>query len=305
MKMGKVFDDNAGKLGPYLGRDGVERTHLTNAELERLFLHSQNIKVECDCHMPGCKTCREIGKLKWYSDDYRIIKALVDELAKARKEEIPKATLKEISEGILWLNFENSKKMCSTFLRFQEHYESPEYSGKYFSLDEFRKWYMEEDDEEFTYYEDWGGFNIPSWVLDPFLEGKFNPLSREEEWFLSLFRERKQHDNKFYIIGTWGKPGEEEALKHETAHGLFYVNPSYKKEVQEALKELSKKSFGKIKAALAPDYSDNSMEDEIHAYTMEELSTLDVEVTEDVEKVSTKVGEIHDRYGKEAKSNNV
>lgn len=297
----KLFDDEAGRLGPQVGRDGVERTRLTDSEFQRLAELSKEIKIECDCHYASCKTCRQIGKMKWYSEDYRIIKALIDELSEYRPvQSVPRATLEEIAPSILWLNFEDSQEMCSTFLRFQEHYESPEYAGKFFTLEEFKEWYQEEDDEEFTYYQDWGGFNIPSWVLNPFFEGKFNPLSREEEWFLSLFHERRKQDSNFYIIGTYGERGEEEALKHETAHGLFYVNPSYKEEIRNALRGLSEKTLSDIKAALAPDYHENSLEDEIHAYTMEELSTLNVEITEDVEEVSAKLCEIYDRYWKEA-----
>ena len=300
LERAKIFDDEAGKLGPQIGRDGVERTRLTDSEFQRLAKLSKEIKIECDCHFSACKTCRQIGKMKWYSEDYRITKALIDELAGYRKEwKVPRATLEEIIPGVVWLNFEDSWKMCFTFLRFQEHYESPEYAGKYFTLEEFKEWYQE-DDEEFTYCEDWGGFNIPSWVLDPFLEGKFNPLSREEEWFLSLFRERKQQDDKFYIIVTYGDLGEEEALKHETDHGLFYVNPSYKEEVREALKGLEEKTVSDIREALAPDYHETSLEDEIHAYTMEKLSAIRVEVTEDVRRVSSKLCEIYDKYWKEA-----
>lgn len=208
------------------------------------------------------------------------------------------ANLVEVSQDVFLLNFENCHELCSTFLRFQEHYESPEYAGKIFTLDEFKKWYQG-DDGEFTYYSDWSGFNIPSWVLDPFLEGKFDPLSPEEEWFLSFFHE-KVGGNKFYIIGTFGKKGGS-ALKHETAHGLFYVNPTYKKEVQEVIKSLPKKTVNQIKKALSFDYHENSLEDEIHAYTMEELATLDIELTPEVEQASAKLCEIYERYWEEAK----
>jgi len=207
--------------------------------------------------------------------------------------------LKEVAKDILLLNFEDCTELCSTFLRFQEYYESPKFAGKYFTLDEFKEWYQD-GEEEFTYYSDWSGFNIPSWVLDPFYEGEFSPLSAEENWFLSLFQDKDRYREKFYIIGTFGKDGGS-ALKHETAHGLFYVNPSYKEEVQEALKGLSKKTVMDIKKILSVDYHDNSLEDEIHAYTMEELECLDVEVTEKVEQVSAKLCEIYDRYWKEAK----
>ena len=96
MKRNKLYDESAGKLGPKIGRDDVERTRLTDAEFERLSQHSQAIKVECDCEWANCMTCREIGKLMWYAGfkvsderkycDFRILKALVDELAALRKK---------------------------------------------------------------------------------------------------------------------------------------------------------------------------------------------------------------------------
>ncbi|MEK7106247.1 MAG: ABC transporter ATP-binding protein, partial [Patescibacteria group bacterium] len=57
--------------------------------------------------------------------------------------------------------------LASTFLRFQEHYESPKFRGQFFSLEEFMDWYAEEYGN-FTYYKDWTGFNIPSYILKSF-----------------------------------------------------------------------------------------------------------------------------------------
>lgn len=300
MLIASLYDDQAGKLGVTLGRDGVERSKLTKPELDRLVIHSQAIKADCSCNFAACLACREIAKLQYYTKDYQIVKALVDELAELRgsKETDPTATLEEMVDGIIRINFDDSEVMCSTFLRFQEYYESPEFANKIFSLDEFKEWYR--DGGEFTYCTDWSGFNIPSWVLTPFLEGKFNPLSHQEQWFLRLFRWRRSEGKlkDFYIIGTHGDGSE--SLKHETAHGLFYVNPDYKSEVQEVLKELKSDTRKAIEEYLVVDYHENSLEDEVHAYTLEELATLDVAVTEDVEMVSNKLCEIYDRYWKEA-----
>jgi hypothetical protein len=84
------------------------------------------------------------------------------------------------------LTFDNQIDLTSTFLRFQEHYESPFFKGKYFTLDEFKEWYIKTSPNgkksgKFTYYTDWGGFNIPSYILKPFYNGAFNPLSENEK----------------------------------------------------------------------------------------------------------------------------
>ena len=93
--------------------------------------------------------------------------------------------LEELIENIYHVSFPTRKEAASTFLRFQEHYESPQFRGKIFSLDEFKEWYTANSEKgkakgKFTYYDDWGGFNIPSYILEPFYKGLFNPLSEKE-----------------------------------------------------------------------------------------------------------------------------
>ena len=98
MKRNKLYDETVGNLGPKIGRDGVERIRLTDAEFGRLREYSQAIKVGCDCNWDNCTACRNIGKLKWYAgfdniglerdekQDYRIVKALIDELAELKEK---------------------------------------------------------------------------------------------------------------------------------------------------------------------------------------------------------------------------
>jgi len=117
---------------------------------------------------------------------------------------------------------------------------------KYLSLDEFKEWYTQNSPEgkkkgEFTYYMDWAGFNIPSYILKPFYDGKFDPLSVREQEFLKFFEDKQE---KFYVIGTTGDT-ELYALRHETAHGLFYTNEDYRREVLGVLDEIDKKDRDK------------------------------------------------------------
>ncbi|HVY01919.1 MAG TPA: hypothetical protein VHA12_04110, partial [Candidatus Nanoarchaeia archaeon] len=100
--------------------------------------------------------------------------------------------LREIYPNIFHIQFSTRLLLTSTFLRFQEHYESPKFRGKIFSLEEYKKWYISNSPKgketgKFTYYEDWSGFNIPGHVLEPFFQGKFDPLSLEEQHFIKLF----------------------------------------------------------------------------------------------------------------------
>lgn len=67
--------------------------------------------------------------------------------------------LTEILKDVFHLNYLTQEQLASTFLRFQEHYESPEFRGKIFTLDEYKEWYMTNSPNSikkgiFTYYED-------------------------------------------------------------------------------------------------------------------------------------------------------
>jgi len=155
----------------------------------------------------------------------------------------------------------------STFLRFQEYYESPKFRGKIFSLEEFIDWYTAEKGT-FTYYDDWDGCNIPSHVLQPFYEGKFDPLLDKEKEFLELFRER---EGIFYIIGTHGDANAG-ALKHEIAHGLYYTFPEYRQKVDAVLAKVDLREIKKD--LLEIGYCEQVLQDEAHACLLADYKDL-------------------------------
>ncbi len=182
-----------------------------------------------------------------------------------------KLKLMKITDKIYLIIFENQFDITSTFLRFQEHYESPKFRGKIFSLEEFKKWYVQNSREgkltgKFTYHHDWSGFNVPSYVLTPFYEGKFNPLSSKEKRILDMF---KKTEEPYYIIGIHKEmPHVASLLKHEIAHGLFYTNKVYKKEVLTILNRFDTKSIRKLILQFEAGYHEAVMDDETHAYTL-------------------------------------
>lgn len=185
-----------------------------------------------------------------------------------------------ISEDIYLLMFENQYELASTFLRFQEYYESPEFKGKIFTLDEYKKWYSKINGQ-FTYYSDWDGFNIPSYVLEPFYEEKFDPLSQKEKDLLSLF---KNNNNKFYIIATHKNTNSRSnTLNHEISHGLFYTDDQYKK---SALKILSNFDTTKIKSELilTGGYHEDVLDDEVHAFATNNPQALNSNIPNELHK---------------------
>lgn len=193
--------------------------------------------------------------------------------------------IEQITPNIFHVNFRIRTALSSTFLRFQEHFESPEFKGKIFTLEEFKKWYtinspIGKTKGVFTYYTDWSGFNIPSEILHPFFQGKFDPLSEQELKFLKLFKDKIKKEEKFYIIGTYGRKDDywkKEVLRHEIGHGLFYTNPEYKKEVLKILQEIKPEKKEKITKFLKDNngYHESVWEDEVHAYLITDLKKLE------------------------------
>src|SRR5512138_554281 len=108
---------------------------------------------------------------------------LSDGTIRARCPERVRATLADggmmtktkIADRIFVVRFDTLYELASTFLRFQEHYESPRFRNRIFSLEEFMDWYAEKTGA-FTYFTDWSGFNVPSSTFEAFYRGKFNPL---------------------------------------------------------------------------------------------------------------------------------
>lgn len=203
--------------------------------------------------------------------------------------------MEKISDKIHLLIFDNQFEITSTMIRFQEHYESPYFKDKIFSLEEFKSWYIENSPNgkktgEFTYYSDWNGFNIPSQVLKPFYEGLFEDISENEQLILKKFK--NERDN-FYIIGVHGafeKP--EELLRHEIAHALFSTDKNYKREVLSAISQHDVQELKKEIKQLG-GYHDDVLEDEVHAYIIDSTRDFKAKINNELSK---KLRVIYEKY---------
>ncbi len=180
----------------------------------------------------------------------------------------------EITPGIILFVFPTQQLMTKTFLRFQEHYESPMFRGKFFSRDEFEVWYNGQKgantDGSCKYYDDWNGFNVPSLFFNPFYQGKFDPLDAYEKALLDRLKKRK---HPFYVIAIHAR-SQKPALKHEIAHGLFYANPGYKKEILAALKGMNVSSIFKYLEE-SDGYHPDVWQDEVHAHILSSRTKLE------------------------------
>jgi hypothetical protein len=183
--------------------------------------------------------------------------------------------LKEISDRIYHLEFPgDGYLMCSSLIRFQEHYESPRFKGKIFTLAEYMDYYALKFGN-FTYFQDIAGFNMPSSTFRKFYDGKFDPLTNKEKKILEVFRNmRALHIEKpYYIIATCARStSHENDLIHELSHGLYYVNDDYRKQVRALLRG---RDFEPLRAYLKErGYHKQHFTDEIQALLLEDAESF-------------------------------
>ena len=178
-----------------------------------------------------------------------------------------------LSPQLFLLSFARRDTMCRAMLRFQEHYESPKFRNKIFTLAEFKRWYPRSLGlKRFTYYSDWGGFNIPSSVLKPFYAGQFKALSPAEKRILNTFKDQR---GKFYVIATAAQ-GSLATLHHEVAHAIFYLDADYRTQATRAVGRLNRKEYRAFTAYLAKiGYTKQVFVDEAQA-TLASASTAEL-----------------------------
>lgn len=171
-----------------------------------------------------------------------------------------------MKSAIYHIRMPNQYLLMSTFLRFQETYESPKFRGQGFTLEEFQDWYASTR-PTFSYYDDWIGCNFPSSVVEGFTPERFGEFSKKERWVL----DQLQHiPGKYYVIATFS--GEDDAIHHEVVHGLFYLDESYAKQVADIVKDYQ---FTEFRIAMRNrGYCEEVMVDEINAYLLTGLSTF-------------------------------
>jgi len=197
----------------------------------------------------------------------------------------------QITDHITHLEYVCGRTVSLAFMRFQEHYEGPEYRGKIFTIGQYKSWYAQKHGGN-TYEHDWGGFNIPDWVLKPFIQGLFDPLTEAEEEIIELFRYRT---DKFYVIGTG--VGNEEAIDHEICHGLYYTIPKYRAAVDAALDEWD---LSEVEDWLrSKKYCEEVLKDECHAYISADSEYLGDQGVTPCEELHKKLRKIKSRFFKD------
>ena len=172
----------------------------------------------------------------------------------------------KVTDSIVLIT-EDADELGARMMRFQEHYESSSdlLRGKIFTTGYAKHIYSQLPSARgaSTYELDWSGYNFPSYVLAPFIQGLFDPLTEPEAELVEMLRYRT---DKFYVIGAGDDDDAEQTTQHETMHGLWYTVPAYQAECLSAMESFDL-SYVKRKLLDWSYANDESiLIDESHAY---------------------------------------
>jgi len=172
-------------------------------------------------------------------------------------------------KGCYHLKTKTQYELTSTLMRIQEFYESKidGIRGAYFDLEEYMDAYAEEHGN-FTYFEDWVGFNLTNHAIRRFFKMfPTSKLTRKEKEFKKLLTPLLKSRKKFCIIATYQKTTKPyTTFEHELAHGLYYLERKYKRKMDRltnSLKEFKKPCFEVIKKM---GYAEDVCYDECQAF---------------------------------------
>jgi hypothetical protein len=193
------------------------------------------------------------------------------------KHPLVKGKVKEIKPKIYCVLVDDDYDRAMLFCRYQEFYESPykEFRGKKFSWMEYMRFYKSAWKKRvFTYPEDWSGYNIPSNVLEKandtfYKETEYDEVMNNIYFYCALDSQHKNNGTStpWYLIGASSK--DLKTLDHEIAHGLYYTNKEYKKEVEKLVSKIKPSHYEKLKKKLIKmGYVDDKkiIDDEINAF---------------------------------------
>lgn len=189
--------------------------------------------------------------------------------------------IEEIRKNVWHFQYDTQYHLTSSFMRLQEYYESPfpALKGRFFKHEEYMDAYAEKNDN-FTYYEDWSGFNVPgNVVLNFFDHFRYDFWVKEAllfDWIAKVIPQFKKGETGFYIIGT-SKDDEDNdnCIKHELAHAYWYLYYGYELEMQsiinnklDIIRNGNSESYADIVSEVLEQkgYDYSVIKDEIQAY---------------------------------------
>jgi hypothetical protein len=188
-----------------------------------------------------------------------------------------KGVVKEVKPRIYCVTVDDDYDRAMLFCRYQEFYESPykKFRGKPFTWMEYMRHYKTEWKKDvFTYPEDWSGYNIPSSVIDKannifYKDTEYDLIMNDIYFHCSIDSQNKNNGTRcdWYLIGASSK--DLNTMDHEIAHGMFYTNKEYKKEVVKLINNIKPTHYEKLKNKLIKmGYVNDKkiIDDEINAF---------------------------------------
>lgn len=160
---------------------------------------------------------------------------------------------------------DDRRRLSRACMRPQEHYDSPEFRGKIFTRREFRAWHNRMHGH-FDYNDRWAAFNFPRAALEPFYDGRFKRLIKEEKDLLALL-----HFDEFefeYVIAVLRDEYFGWRLRHEFAHLMFAFSGAYREDALRCLRR--HRSYQDLRKIIATtkNYHQMVFEDEIVAFAV-------------------------------------
>lgn len=169
-----------------------------------------------------------------------------------------KYKIKKLTDKIVAIEVPDDWDRAMLFLRAQEYYESgsPLFKGKDFDIWDYIKWYSKNMNQsgDFSYPNDWVGFNLPVKVIANCLDGQKTTKTPYDEFMEELLyiliNRYDVSEDEGYVIGVKKFKGRE--FLHEISHALWYTNSEYQKRAKELIK-------------IVPDFAIESMTNRLKA----------------------------------------
>lgn len=174
-------------------------------------------------------------------------------------------TFKKLRDRLFELRFDDQYEMCMTFLRYQEHYESPRFAGRKFTLAQYMSWYVKDQskDGSFSYPQDWGGFNLPVDVIKRVRDLGIDDPNHYDDLMHYVYTTISAQCDGAYLIGV---TGDGDLDGHEMTHAMFTIDDNYRATVLSTLDEWPALVDDLKRIILDNGYAEVTVLDEINAY---------------------------------------
>ena len=138
-------------------------------------------------------------------------------------------------DGCVLLKFKTIPDLTKSFFRMAEYYEGHKYSAKkqHVGMAEFLDNWIDRQGNA-DYFKFWDGFNITDSAFRSWLR-TVGQLSQAEQTVVDVVEKATQGMKKFCVIGVSGD--DPATVQHEMFHAKYYLDPTFKREVDRLFDE--------------------------------------------------------------------